>query len=58
MMCSDREVMANRLDILIKNKKEKMSLPIDVVVIPADRNVIQKDVENKLKYTSLCTERQ
>jgi len=58
VMCSDREIMANRLDILIKNKKEKTCLPIDVVVIPADRNVIQKDAENKLKYTSLCTERQ
>jgi hypothetical protein len=41
---SDREVMANRLDIIIKNKKEKTCLLIDVV-IPADRNGIQKDAE-------------
>ena len=36
--------MANRLDIIIKNKKKKMCLLIDVV-IPADRNVMQKDAE-------------
>jgi hypothetical protein len=48
--------MANRSDIVIKNKKEKKCLHIDVV-IPADRNVIQKDAEKKLKYNSLCTER-
>jgi len=26
------------------------------VAIPADRNVVQKEAENKLKYKSLCTE--
>jgi hypothetical protein len=26
------------------------------VTIPADRNVVQKEAENKLKYNSLCTE--
>ena len=26
------------------------------VTIPADRNVVQKEAENKLKYRSLCTE--
>ena len=26
------------------------------MAIPADRNVVQKEVENKLKYQSLCVE--
>jgi len=26
------------------------------VAIPADRNVVQKEAENKLKYKSLCIE--
>ena len=26
------------------------------VAIPADRNVVQKEAEKKLKYKSLCTE--
>ena len=50
-----REVTANRPDIIIKNKKEKTCTLIDVA-IPADRNVVQKDAEKKLKYKSLCTE--
>jgi hypothetical protein len=35
---TDREVTANRADIIIKNKKEKTCTLIDVA-IPADRNV-------------------
>ena len=49
---TDREVTANRPDILIKNKKEKTCTLIDVA-IPADRNVVQKETEKKLKYNSL-----
>jgi hypothetical protein len=49
--------MANRSDIIIKNKEEKTCLLIDVV-IPADGNVTQKEAEKKLKYNSLCTDRQ
>ena len=49
------EVTANRPDIIIKNKKEKTCTLIDVA-IPADRNIVQKEAENKLKYKSLCTE--
>ena len=52
---TDREVTANRPDIIIKNKKEKTCTLIDVA-IPADRNVVQKEVETKLKYKSLCIE--
>ena len=50
-----REVTANRLDIVIKNKKEKTCTLIDVA-IPADRNVVQKEAENKLKCKNLCIE--
>jgi acyl transferase domain-containing protein len=46
---TDREVLAKRLDIIIKNKKDKICLLIDVV-IPSDRNVIQKESKEKLKY--------
>ena len=52
---TDREVTANRPDIIIKNKKEKTCTLIDVA-IPTDRNVVQKEVEKKLKYKSLCIE--
>jgi len=48
---TNREVTANRPDIIIKNKKEKTCTLIDVA-IPADRNVVQKDAEKKLKYNS------
>ena len=52
---TDREVTANKPDIIIKNKKEKTCTLIDVA-IPADRNVVQKEAEKKLKYKSLCIE--
>jgi hypothetical protein len=54
---TDREVTANRPDIIIKNEKEKTCTLIDVV-IPADRNVVRKEAEKKLKYNSLCIEMQ
>ena len=46
---TDREVTTNKPDIIIKNKKEKTYTLIDVT-IPADRNVVQKEAEKKLKY--------
>jgi len=52
---TDREVRGNSPDIIIKNKKEKTCTLIDVA-IPADRNVVQKEAEKKLKYKSLCIE--
>jgi len=52
---TDREVTANRPDIIIKNKKEKTCTLIDVA-IPADTNVVQKEAEKTLKYKSLCIE--
>jgi len=51
----DREFKANRPDIIIKNKNEKTCTLIDVA-IPADRNVVQKEAEKKLKYKRLCIE--
>jgi hypothetical protein len=44
---TDREILANRTDIIIKNKKDKTCLLIDVA-IPSDKNVIQKEAENTL----------
>ena len=52
---TDREVTANRPDIIIKNKKEKTCTLIDVA-IPADRNVVQKEAEKKLKHKGLGIE--
>ena len=52
---TNREVTANRPDIIIKNKKEKTCTLIDVA-IPADRKVVKKEEEKKLKYKSLCIE--
>jgi hypothetical protein len=49
---TDREVTANRPDIKKKNKKEKTCTLIDVA-ISADRNVVQKEAEKKLKYKCL-----
>jgi len=44
---TDRNVMANRPDTVIKNKKEKTCILIHVAV-PADRNVMPKDVEPEM----------
>jgi hypothetical protein len=52
---TDREVLANRPDIIIKNKKDKICLLIDVAK-PSGRNVIQKESKKKLKYKNLRIE--
>jgi hypothetical protein len=39
---TEREVIANRPDIIIKNRKEKPCMLIDMAK-PADRNVVQKE---------------
>jgi hypothetical protein len=49
---TDREVLANRPDII---KKDKVCLLIDVA-IPSGRNVIQKESEKKLKYKNSSIE--
>jgi len=48
-------MMMMMIMIIIINKKEKTCTLIDVA-IPTDRNVVQKEVEKKLKYKSLCIE--
>ena len=48
---TDREVTANRPDVIIKTKKEKTCTLIDVA-IPADRNVVRKEAEKNLNYKS------
>jgi hypothetical protein len=50
----DKEVLANRSYIIVKNK-DRPCLLIDVA-IPSDRNVIQKETEKKLKYKNLSIE--
>jgi hypothetical protein len=47
--------LANRPDIIVKNKKDKTCLLIDVA-ITSDKNVIQKEAEKKLKYKNLSIE--
>jgi hypothetical protein len=51
---TDRKVLPNRPDIIVKNKKDKTCLLIDVA-IPSDKNIIQKEAEKKLKYKHLST---
>jgi hypothetical protein len=48
-----REVTANRLYIIIKNRIEKTCILIDVA-IPADRNVMQKEAERKIIQQFMC----
>jgi hypothetical protein len=53
---SDVSVWKSKTCIVYNNKnKEKTRTLIDVA-IPADRNVVQKEAEKKLKYKSLCIE--
>jgi hypothetical protein len=47
--------LVNRPDIIIKNKKDKTCLLIDVA-IPSGKTVIQKEAEKKLKYKNLIIE--
>jgi hypothetical protein len=47
------EVTTNRPDIIIKDTKEKICTMVNVA-ISADRNVVQKEAEKKLKHKSLC----
>ena len=53
---TDREVTANRPDIIIKNKKKEKTCTLIDVATPADKNVVQKEAENKLKYKTLFIE--
>jgi hypothetical protein len=55
MESTDREVLANRPDIIVKSKKDKTCLLIDVSIL-SDKKVIQKEAEKKLKYKNLSIE--
>jgi hypothetical protein len=52
---TEREFNTNRPVITIKNKKEKNCTLVDVA-IPADRNVVHKEAEKKLKYKRVFIE--
>ena len=54
---TDRQFITNRPDIIIKNKKEKTCVLIEVA-ISEDRNVVLREAENKQKYKSCCIEAQ
>jgi len=49
---TDREIMANRPDIIIKDQKENKCWLIDIS-IPSERNVAVKEVEKLSKYKDL-----
>ena len=49
---TDRRVPANRPDIIIKDKTEKMCYLIDMAV-PGDNNVVAKEYEKRSKYKDL-----
>jgi hypothetical protein len=48
-MQTDREVLSDRTDIIIKSNKDKICVFVDVA-IPSDRKVTQKEAGKKLKY--------
>jgi hypothetical protein len=50
---TDREVTANRPDIIIRNKREKTCILIDVAIL-MDRNFMPKEAGKRIKYKSLC----
>ncbi|KAL1256585.1 hypothetical protein QQF64_012130 [Cirrhinus molitorella] len=49
---TDLTISANRPDIIVHNKKDKMCLVIDVA-IPVDHNVVEKENDKLIKYKSL-----
>jgi hypothetical protein len=54
---TDTTIPNNKPDIVIHNNEKGACMLIDVT-IPGDRNVIQKEAENILKYKDLKIERQ
>jgi hypothetical protein len=52
---TQQQVLDNRPHITMTNKTDKICLLIDEA-IPWDRNVIQKEAENKLKHKNLSTQ--
>ncbi|KAL1462310.1 hypothetical protein WDU94_014153 [Cyamophila willieti] len=52
---TDRKILANKPDLVVKDKKKKQCLLIDVAV-PSDYNITQKEAEKQLKYKDLQIE--
>ncbi|EFA13373.1 hypothetical protein TcasGA2_TC001390 [Tribolium castaneum] len=52
---TDQTILANKLDIVVKDKKHNLCQLIDVA-IPSDYNVIQKEAEKMNKYKDLAIE--
>jgi hypothetical protein len=52
---TDRTILNNKPDIVIRDNEEGTCMLIDVA-IPGDRNVIQKEAEKILKYKDLTIE--
>ena len=51
-MIMDRKILANRLDIVIHDRKSKTCMLIDVSV-PDDKNTLLKEAEKISKYKDL-----
>ena len=54
-MNTDKEIKANRPDVIIKDKKDKKCIMIDIS-IPSERNVSIKEVEKLSKHKDLENE--
>jgi hypothetical protein len=52
---TDRTLPNNKPDIIIRNNEKGTCMLIDVA-IPGDRNVIEKEAENILKYKDVIIE--
>jgi hypothetical protein len=52
---TDRTIPNNKLDIVIRGNEKGTCMLIDVA-IPEDKNVIQKEAQNILKYKDLTIE--
>lgn len=50
---TDRTIMANKPDIIIRGEKETIIIEVSV---PADANLIEKEAEKMLKYKDLIIE--
>ena len=50
---TDKEIKANRPDIVLQDKKERTSLLIDISKFPTERNTSLKTMEKLTKYKDL-----
>jgi hypothetical protein len=52
---TDRSIPNNKPDVIIRDNEKGICMLIDVV-IPGDRNMIEKEAEKVLRYKDLITE--